>query len=175
MNMKKTLITLAITASAVVSASALAWNKGGTGGEFSISGTITPSVANSPWEVSVGSGASNINTSIDTGERTVNVSLPATPIIGIRSVKGGFTGGMGLSPQITFGSGAVVDTWGSRQGSSYIKLHIKDAISQQDIGVLDTSFVSAAMAYNGVQISALYASERGKAFKGGIPEQGGGY
>ncbi|HEI3186174.1 TPA: hypothetical protein SI321_005057, partial [Escherichia coli] len=52
--MKKTLIALAVAASAAVSGSAMAWTANGTGGSVELGGTLNPVEKVTPWEVKVG-------------------------------------------------------------------------------------------------------------------------
>ncbi|ENK8257946.1 hypothetical protein AB4C84_004676, partial [Escherichia coli] len=47
--MKKTLIALAVAASAAVSGSAMAWTANGTGGSVDLGGTLTPVTKATPW------------------------------------------------------------------------------------------------------------------------------
>lgn len=68
--MKKTLIALAVAASAAVSGSAMAWEQNGTGGSVSLSGTVDVLQPTTPWEVQVGGNVNDLNTQISQERRT---------------------------------------------------------------------------------------------------------
>ncbi|MBJ4431454.1 hypothetical protein JGE53_19990 [Salmonella enterica subsp. enterica serovar Give] len=100
--MKKTLIALAVAASAVVSGSAMAWTQTGTGGSLELGGTLTPQDKVTPWEVAVGAANTNLNTDIAKGERIVDIPVnKPIPVLGIRTISTTpFKGVNGISPQI---------------------------------------------------------------------------
>lgn len=105
--MKKTLIALAVAASAVVSGSAMAWTGGGNGGSLELGGTLAPQDKYIPWETSVGAAVSDLNAQIIKGEKAVSIShTSAIPVLGIRNVANGFTGLPLIDPQIDY-KGAV--------------------------------------------------------------------
>ena len=68
--MKKTLIALAVAASAVVSGSAMAagWEQNGTGGSVDLGGTLTPVEKATPWEVKVGDAVTGLDGQIQKGD-----------------------------------------------------------------------------------------------------------
>ena len=59
--MKKTLIALAVAASAAVSGSAMAWTANGTGGSVDMGGTLIPEGKVTPWEVKVGDAVKGLD------------------------------------------------------------------------------------------------------------------
>ncbi|HHR3734680.1 TPA: hypothetical protein ACS5XR_004069 [Salmonella enterica] len=102
--MKKTLIALAVAASAVVSGSAMAaWTVNGNGGNINIGGSLTPVTKVTPWETAVGAAVSNLNAQVQKNDTKVKVNIPKTlPILAIRSTIS-FTGQTGIDPVINYG------------------------------------------------------------------------
>ncbi|ENT2754154.1 hypothetical protein ACG7ML_005162 [Escherichia coli] len=141
--MKKTLIALAVAASAVVSGSAMAWTAGGNGGSVEIGGTLTPETA-LPWEVKTGSNIADLNAKIKKGQSEVDiVASKAIPVLGIRvaDVKG-FVGGVGLSPQINYAGAIALD--GFNREVTTLSLEVQNAEGNK-IGSLTAPFFAAAM------------------------------
>ncbi|WP_218071402.1 fimbrial protein [Escherichia coli] len=175
--MKKTLIALAVAASAAaVSGSAMAWNEGGTGGEFSVGGTLSPSDTGLVWEVKTGTPVSNLDATLDSGDTTVDISIPEDVLVlGIRSVSGGFVGQSGISPQITYtnsAGGDALDIDSFSGGKANLTLTVNNESGVQ-IGELTTKLTAAAMYGYGTSKASLYASSSGYAFYGGIPTDSG--
>ncbi|ECB6686849.1 hypothetical protein E0V17_24080, partial [Salmonella enterica subsp. enterica serovar Poona] len=84
--MKKTLIALAVAASAVVSGSAMAWTVNGGGGSVEIGGSLTPVTKSTPWETAVGAAVTNLNGQVQKNDTKLEISVPNTlPILAIRS------------------------------------------------------------------------------------------
>lgn len=112
--MKKTLIALAVAASAVVSCSAMAglggWTEGSNGGSVNIGGTIT--VNKIPvWLVATGTGFSNFsneNTDLTGDNKLLTVNAPeAIPVLAIKS-KEAYTAGdyaKGTMPSVVISGG----------------------------------------------------------------------
>ncbi|XIC83857.1 hypothetical protein AABD64_14625 [Edwardsiella piscicida] len=84
--MKKTLIALAVAASAAVSGSAMAaWVQNGSGGMMEFGGTLTPKDVITPWDVNVSSVAKGLDVDVDKGQKVINFALPTSiPVLGIR-------------------------------------------------------------------------------------------
>ncbi|MWN89069.1 hypothetical protein GQN24_29560, partial [Escherichia coli] len=98
--MKKTLIALAVAASAAVSGSAMAWTANGTGGSVDLGGTLTPVNVITPWEVKVGAAVNGLDASIRKGDTGADIPVKkAISVLGIRTIKSAvFTGQQGISP-----------------------------------------------------------------------------
>ncbi|HDV9263647.1 TPA: hypothetical protein QI000_004131 [Escherichia coli] len=144
--MKKTLIALAVAASAVVSGSAMAagWEVGGTGGVVNLGGTLTVGTnVQSPWEVFVGPGASNLDSKIEKGQKEVSFTVKKIPVLGIRTTSSHsiFNGAEKLSPQIDFGDAIDIEQF--KKGSAPLTLKIKGS-EGNDIGVLTASLFAGA-------------------------------
>ena len=173
--MKKTLIALAVAASAAVSGSAMAWTANGSGTSVELGGTLTPVKVVSPWEVKTGDAVTGLNAQIKKGQKTVDIAVDkAIPVLGIRTVKAEtFVGGPGLSPQISYGGAVKVAEF--TKGQAPLTLEVKD-VNDAKIGTADTYILAAALSsYVNLDDSesntkSLYASVDGKAFFGGIGE-----
>ncbi|MEC9928957.1 hypothetical protein RCM32_09085 [Escherichia marmotae] len=171
--MKKTLIALAVAASAAVSGSAMAWTANGTGGSVDLGGTLTPVDVITPWEVKTGDAVTGLNAQIQKGQKVIDIAVDkAIPVLGIRTVKAeAFVGGPGLSPQISYGGAVKVAEF--TKGQAPLTLEVKD-VNDAKIGTADTYILAAALgsyANNNDAVSnskSLYASVSGKAFFGGI-------
>lgn len=173
--MKKTLIALAVAASAVVSGSAMAWTNGGNGGSVEIGGTLTPQTKIVPWEVSVGAAVNNLSANILKGERSVSVSLAkSVPILGIRNVANGFKGAPVIDPQINY-NGVIDSTkfMDGGKGQVYLNATVNDDAGNK-IGTMDTVLRVASQANNGTHNIMLYAASADKAFFGGLPHSASG-
>ena len=141
--MKKTLIALAVAASAAVSGSAMAWTAGGSGGSVEIGGTLTPETV-LPWEVKTGSNVTGLDAKIKKGQSEVDiVASKAIPVLGIRvSHAKGFEGGPGLSPQINYSGAIQLD--GFNREVTTLSLEVQNADGEK-IGSLTAPFFAAAM------------------------------
>ncbi|EPF9964886.1 hypothetical protein ACSV3W_004556 [Escherichia coli] len=174
--MKKTLIALAVVASAVTSGSAMAWTANGNGGSVEIGGTLTPVAKVTPWEVKVGSAVTNLSAQVQKGQKdvTVLVNQPIS-ILGIRNADpNGFTGKPGIMPIITYGNGNGngIDVNGFNEGVTTLNLTVNDNQGAR-IGSMSTKVSSAAvLSYNTqadrqLRSKNIYASGVGS-FSGGL-------
>lgn len=172
--MKKTLIALAVAATAAVSGSAMAWTTGGSANAISFEGTLTPEVKDNPWEVQVGNSVTDFEATIQKGGRTATVNTQKNiPVLGIRTVtNSGFKGGDGLNPQINYGGAINISSFD--RGSVPVSLTVKDKVTQQDIGTLKTTMnVVSRMAWqdsSGERHNIYDVSSRdsGTIFYGGV-------
>ncbi|MED9554677.1 hypothetical protein RCN91_13935 [Escherichia marmotae] len=173
--MKKTLIALAVAASAVVSGSAMAagWEQNGSGGSVDLGGTLTPVTKATPWEVKVGDAVTGLDGQVQKGQKVVNITVnKAIPVLGIRTIESkAFRGQPGISPQIDY-KGAV-SIGGFKDGTTTVYMEVRGE-SGNTIGSLEAPFSAAgARAYsnddiNGASSRNLYATQEGQAFFGGI-------
>ncbi|EBL8264646.1 hypothetical protein DLA27_25210 [Salmonella enterica] len=170
--MKKTLIILAVAASAVVSGSAMAWTKNGIGGTVELGGTLTPADVVTPWEVYVGAAVNDLNADIKKGMKFVDVPVNrAIPVLGIRTITSStFKGHPGISPQIDF-RGAI-DLNKIRNSEATLTIDVKDAAGSKKIGTLSAPLLvyaeySYTGPYNGRYV--MFASKAGDGFFGGLP------
>ncbi|EOW6514424.1 fimbrial protein [Cronobacter malonaticus] len=173
--MKKTLIALAVVASAAVSGSAMAWTQGGVNGGVDIGGLLTPEIKVIPWEAQIGTAVNDLAGVIKQGSTIADVQVNTTiPVLGIRTVsKSGFVGGEGLNPQISYGN--AVDFAASKDGVAPVTLTVKNADNQSEIGKLTTSMnVVARLAWKATDDSTsgqnfnVYTTGAGQAFYGGV-------
>ncbi len=144
MNMKKTLITLAVAASAAVSVSAMAWEVNGTGGSVNIGGSLTPAENITPWEVKTGAAVTGLDADISKGQSAINITVDqAIPVLGIRTQTAeAFPGEAGISPQIDYHG--VVDFSQNEWGNAPVTLEVFDNASNK-IGSLQTILTTAAV------------------------------
>lgn len=170
--MKKTLIALAVAASAAVSGSAMAWTANGTGGSVDLSGSLTPADVVTPWEVKVGAAVNGLDADISKGDTEVEIPVKNTiPVLGIRTVQAeAFVGGPALSPQISYGNALNVNAF--EASVAPLTLEVKDANDAQ-IGSLTTDMFAQARTsimgeVNGKFLN--YASHAGQGFFGGLPK-----
>ncbi|APZ58744.1 fimbrial protein [Salmonella enterica] len=173
--MKKTLIALAVAASAVVSGSAMAWTAGGNGGDLVLGGTLSPVPdKNNPWEVELGSASMNqtLNASFEKGASVVDILVKdSVPVLGIRtSVKAPFTGAANITPRIEYG--AAVDLSAFADDTTTLTLEVKNNAGQK-IGKMVAPFSVGAEASSKSDTQAtknsLIAVKEGDAFFGGLP------
>ncbi|MBB2412944.1 hypothetical protein HEL17_023440 [Escherichia sp. 14.0985] len=172
--MKKTLIALAVAASAAVSGSAMAWTASGTGGSVDLGGTLTPVEKVTPWEVKVGDGVTNLDADVQKGQKEIRISVAkAIPVLGIRNANAnGFNGGAGIHPQIDY-NGAI-DLNGFRDGTTTLTLEVTGAGGQK-LGALSAPFSSAAVSsWNGSKPGsmAVISTAPGESFYGGLGKNG---
>ncbi|EFE2618866.1 hypothetical protein RCT70_03675 [Escherichia marmotae] len=172
--MKKTLIALAVAASAVVSGSAMAagWEQNGTGGSVDLGGTLTPVTKATPWEVKTGDAVTGLDASIQRGQKVINITVnKAIPVLGIRTqTSQAFPGQAGISPQIDFGSAVNVDAF--ENGRAPVALEVKDNTNAK-IGTLTSSLGASALVsvkgpWSGYNHS--YSDTAGQGFFGGLPK-----
>ncbi|HEA8350635.1 TPA: fimbrial protein [Escherichia coli] len=166
--MKKTLIALALTASAV-SGIAHAWTNGDFNGSVDLGGTITPDIVTGPWEVKAGSNLTGLDATVASGATSVNITLPSDSLVlGIRST-GWFTGQAGISPQISY-AGSIGNTF--ENGKVDLTLNVKDSSTDQEIGVLTTKLTTAGVVSRvrpaGEETHNMYAANAGEGFFGGL-------
>ncbi|HAW7646123.1 TPA: hypothetical protein JLI93_004733 [Escherichia coli] len=172
--MKKTLIALAVAASAAVSGSAMAWTANGTGGSVDLGGTLTPVEKITPWEVKVGAAVNDLDGSIQKGQRNVDIVVnKAIPVLGIRVAAASktFIGGPGIVPQIDY-HGAV-DTGAFNAGMVPVNLEVKD-VHDQRIGTMVVNMIAYGESSWNDSVSGdigykqLFAANAGDAFFGGL-------
>lgn len=170
--MKKTLIALAVAASAVVSGSAMAWTAHGTGNSVELSGTLTPVAKITPWEVKTGGAVTNLNADVQKGQKVVEIFVnKAIPVLGIRTASTTpFQGKAGISPQIDYGT--AVDVGAFKNGRAPVTLEVKDD-SNAKIGTLTASLGASALVsvkgeWSGYNYS--YSDTAGQGFFGGLPK-----
>ncbi|EBU8924230.1 hypothetical protein ACSI87_003331 [Salmonella enterica subsp. enterica serovar Brandenburg] len=173
--MKKTLIALAVAASAVVSGSAMAWAPNGSGGNVELGGTLTPQTKVTPWEVKIGASVNDIGGFIQKGTSEAEIALnKQIPLLAIRNAYV-FKGQPGIKPFIDFGG--ALDVNGFSNNISTLTLNVKGDTGK--IGVLKTNIYAAALLKatypggSGPIVNYMAASGNG-AFKGGLPATKGG-
>ncbi|WP_105491630.1 hypothetical protein [Escherichia coli] len=175
--MKKTLIALAVAASAAVSGSAMAWTQNGIGGSVDFSGTLNPKDLITPWEVKVGDGVNDLNALIKKGQSRVDVAVNKSILaLGIRTTSNrAFLGQTGIAPQIDFKN--AIDLNGFEGGVTTLTLDVKDSTSNDKIGTLTAPFNTGAVgsitgASNFANVytymSANSASGAARGFSGGL-------
>ncbi|EEJ8283275.1 hypothetical protein QFB08_003695 [Salmonella enterica] len=168
--MKKTVIALAVVASAAVSCSAMAWTGDGSGGSVEFGGTLTPEKMLTPWEVKVGSAVTDLDALIQKGQQVVDVTAKkAIPILGIRTMqKTAFKGRVGIDPKINYNN--AVQFGNMRDGGAELILDILDA-GDAKIGTLRTAILAGA----GIVRDSYYFSayDDGAAFEGGLGKAAG--
>lgn len=177
--MKKTLIALAVAASAAVSGSAMAWTANGAGGSVDLGGTLKPVDVITPWEVKVGAAANNLNADIRKGDTEVNVPVKnAISVLGIRTIEStAFQGKSGISPQINYGAAVNLDGFAANETT--LNLEVKDSTGTNKIGTLSAPFFAVgeqsikgpAATYR----AGLIANNEGDLFFGGLPKSAAGY
>ncbi|ELQ4184733.1 hypothetical protein QSO38_002273 [Escherichia coli] len=165
--MKKTLIALAVAASAVVSGSAMAWTASGDGGSVDLGGTLTPVNKVTPWEVKVGDEVTGLDANITKGQSEVSiVTNKVIPVLGIRTQDSVvFKGKPGISPQIDYKDAVNVNGFSS--GETTVTLSVSDS-SGQKIGTLTSPFSAAAIYHNNGQNNGMFSGSAGHAFYGGL-------
>lgn len=170
--MKKTLIALAVAASAAVSGSAMAWTENGTGGSVDLGGTLIPVEKTTPWEVKTGGAVIGLNAQIQTGQKVVDIAVNrAIPVLGIRTIAStAFRGHSGISPQIDYGNAVNVDAF--ENGRAPVTLEVKDDTNTK-IGTLTTSLGASALTSikgSWTSYSHSYSDTAGQGFFGGLPK-----
>ncbi|ECI9319986.1 hypothetical protein FLC03_13315 [Salmonella enterica] len=178
--MKKTLIALAVAASAVVSGSAMAWTPSGTSGSINIGGTLTPADKVTPWEVKTGSITTGLDASVKKGETSITIPVSkAIPVLGIRTQNNGtFLGAAGITPQINYGQAVNID--GFTDGTTQLTLDVTNDGTNK-IGTMTVDFfagaeISQTDTHGGSENYkySAYAADAGKAFFGGVAKDEAG-
>ncbi|EPT6174514.1 hypothetical protein ACVQZN_004323 [Escherichia coli] len=171
--MKKTLIALAVAASAAVSGSAMAWTANGTGGSVDMGGTLNPVTKVTPWEVKTGDAVTDLDAQIQRGQRVVDVVVNrAIPVLGIRvadAVNKTFIGGQpDIVPQIDY-HGAV-DTNAFNANVAPMNLKVKNDQNQEIGTMVVDMFAYGESSWDGVYAGKkrLFANNAGHAFFGGL-------
>ncbi|HHN8672169.1 TPA: hypothetical protein ACP60F_004872 [Escherichia coli] len=177
--MKKTLIALAVAASAAVSGSAMAWTANGTGGSVDLGGTLTPADVITPWEVKVGAAVNGLDAAIRKGNTTVDIPVNnAIPVLGIRTIESAaFQGQAGISPQISYGAAINLDGFAANETT--LNLEVKDSTGANKIGRLSAPFFAVAeQSIKGPDVNyraGVIANYEGALFFGGLPKSEAGY
>ncbi|HCL4891443.1 TPA: hypothetical protein N2F16_005305 [Salmonella enterica] len=170
--MKKTLIALALTATAV-SGSAMAWTPNSIGDTMEFVGTLTPKDVVNPWEVQMGANMNALNGSLKPNEKVVKITLSkAVPFLGIRTVeKKGFKGAPGISPMINYGN--VIDAANFVKGEVPLSLEVNNtATPATKIGTLATKLTAVGVgAETGDSYhNSVVALSTNSIFRGGLPQ-----
>ncbi len=170
--MKKTLIALAVAASAAVSGSAMAWTTNGSGNSVDLGGTLTPVEKGAVWEVKTGAAVNNLDTRIQEGQKVIDISAPQDiSILGIRSKTNTFGAQQGISPQIDYAG--HVDLHSGSWENMNLNLEVLDKATSTKIGSLFVENFKAAggVSMTGTDANGIYsvkAPNPGNAFHGGI-------
>ncbi|HIH9051493.1 TPA: hypothetical protein ACYUXQ_004139 [Escherichia coli] len=145
--MKKTLIALAVAASAVVSGSVIAadWEHTGTNFSIDLGGTLTPKELVTPWEVKVGDAVTNLDGQVQKGQNEVSIPVNAAiPVLGIRTQTDvPFVGRTGVNPNVNY-QGAI-DINQFSDGATNLTLTVNDKHSGNKIGTLTTKLSAGAL------------------------------
>ncbi|HED5924329.1 TPA: hypothetical protein R5T20_005366 [Escherichia coli] len=173
--MKKTLIALAVAASAAVSGSAMAWTANGTGGSVDLGGTLTPADVITPWEVKVGAAVNGLDADIRKGDTKVDIPVKnAIPVLGIRVADAtwkAFWGQPGITPNIDYHGAINVNDFS--RGEVPLTLDVKNT-QDQKIGSLTVNLSAGAeyARYNPRTAKGekymLYQNSEGELFFGGL-------
>ncbi|EBG6971162.1 hypothetical protein FJB88_22110 [Salmonella enterica subsp. enterica] len=179
--MKKTLIALAVAASAAVSGSAMAWTPNGTGNNVELGGTLAPQTRNTPWEVQTGTAVTNLDGQIQKGLQEANVDVKkGVFVLGIRTQKAGVILGSDIAgniPQISYGGKLDLNSFNN--GVGIVTLDAFDKTSSQKIGSVKVPLLAGAVnSWSGaggsrVEQKFLVADSAGQAFFGGLPKNSG--
>ncbi|EBN1077949.1 fimbrial protein [Salmonella enterica] len=173
--MKKTLIALAVAASAVASGSAMAaWTPDFEGnGEVNLGGTLTPGAKSGVWEAQVGLGNQGLNGSIDKGSNSASINVSESiPVIGIRTKSNtAFVGQNGMAPEIDYKGAVALNTF--EQSQTTLTLDVKNAAGEK-IGTMTAPFYGVGViSWKGTDgvgnATNAYSDGVGKLFFGGLP------
>ncbi|EOW7406882.1 hypothetical protein ACO0LP_004029 [Salmonella enterica] len=176
MNMKKTLIALAVAASAVVSGSAMAWTANSTGGtSVDLGGTLTPVEKITPWEIQIGAAVTNLDANIQKNQSIVDVAVnKAIPVLGIRTVEAkAFPAQAGINPVINYNGAVNFD--GMKNGVAKLTLSVQNGTTGTKIGTLSADILTGAgVARSDVVGGDAYSaySDGNNTFQGGIGSSG---
>ncbi|EBN9929759.1 hypothetical protein HUL39_004480 [Salmonella enterica] len=172
--MKKTLIALAVAASAVVSGSAMAaWTANGGGGQVEIGGSLTPVTKSTPWETAVGAAVTNLNGQVQKNDTKLEITVPKTlPILAIRSTAQ-FTGRAGIIPTINYGW--LGNDWSnsSATGTAEVRNEAGEKIGKAVFPLTVQGVVAAAKLNGGSPVMRLLGANKGQGFFGGLPTSTG--
>ncbi|EED3234570.1 hypothetical protein QH89_001171 [Salmonella enterica subsp. enterica] len=168
--MKKTLIALAVAASAVVSGSAMAaWIANGGGGQVEIGGSLTPVTKATPWETAVGAAVTNLNGQVQKNDTKLEITVPKTlPILAIRSTAQ-FTGRAGIVPTIKYGW--IGDDWNNSSvtASAAVRNEAGQVIGKAVFPLTAQGIVAAAKLDGSRPYQRLMAANEGQGYFGGLP------
>ncbi|EBS5347795.1 hypothetical protein EUQ05_20370 [Salmonella enterica subsp. enterica serovar Saintpaul] len=180
MNMRKTLIALAVVSGAFISGNVMAsdWTPNGTGGSVELGGTLTPVDKTTPWSVKVGGGVSDLNAQIVKDQNVVSIPV-VKPILflGIAPTDGSFWGRKGITPQIDYNGAIDLDKFSN--GVTKIKLPVKDK-EQNSIGYMEAGATAVGGRLwkennsDAIFYQAMYADEPGYGFYGGVAKSADG-
>lgn len=180
MNMKKTMIALAVVSGAFISGNVMAsgWTPNGTGGSVELGGTLTPAAKVTPWSVEVGSVVSDLDAQVQKGQKLASIPVKKSILfLGIAPNEGAFRGQKGINPQIDYNG--FVDINGFDDGVTKVKLPVKDK-KQKNIGYMEADFKAAALMQwadsndSSIVRHSVYAKEPGQAFYGGVAKNSNG-
>ncbi|MFU71529.1 F41 fimbrial protein [Escherichia coli] len=176
--MKKTLIALAVAASAAVSGSVMAadWVEGQPG-NISIGGEVTPTSVKWLWKT--GEGLSSFHNTVDEiVNRKLNISVPRDELFLAAKmsdgVKGVFTG-KGLIPKVTMASydGSTITPTFTSGGTMNLPVKVKDSADNTELGTLSVPLsYGAAVASifdgdaNSSSVADIIAGSAGTVFEG---------
>ena len=143
--MKKTLIALAVAASAAVSGSAMAWTANDTGGSVDMGGTLTPAGKVTPWEVKTGDAVTGLDAQVMKNQSSVDVVVNKSILaLGIRTASNrAFEGQAGIAPVIDFKN--AIDLNAFEGGVTTLTLDVTDSTSNDKIGTLTAPFNTGAI------------------------------
>ena len=182
--MKKTLIALAVAASAV-SGMAPAWTNGDFNGSVDIGGSITADDYRQKWSWAVGSdinGFSNALTDLTEGGTKLTITVNGDKPILLGKTNEAFStpvsGGVGAIPQIAFTDyeGTSVEFKNpegeTNKGLAYVVLPMKNAEGTKVGSVkVNTSYAGVALGSKGTyaNLFSVYGGAVNRIFNGGIP------
>ncbi|EPD0991261.1 hypothetical protein ACR57A_004808 [Escherichia coli] len=144
--MKKTLMALAVAASAAVSGSAMAalgaFDAGNTQGTVKFAGSITKPEIKNEWVWALGEGYDNYshktNDLTESGTKLTVTATDAMPLLAGKT-KNAFAGVSGVAPQIAFSDfkGSITPAWSdtATDGSGTMTLAVRDG-QRQEIGAM---------------------------------------
>ncbi|EDK4684813.1 fimbrial protein [Salmonella enterica] len=179
--MKKTLIALAVAASAAVSGSAMAWTTGEFNDSFDINGTISVESFNDKWEWMVGNGLSFKNNKKEMTENNTKLTItqnnPTAILLG--RTKEAFAAesvGVGAIPLISFsdyeGHEVSLQSLGGNKG--YLEFPMKDdaanKLGKVKVDVTFSGLLSKSNQTSGyVELYPLASSTNSDVYNGGLP------
>lgn len=151
--MKKTLIALAVAASAAVSGTAMAalgsFDAGNVNNTVDFGGSIVPG-NNNKWVWAVGQGYGDFSHKTydmsDKGKKLTIFASENMPLL-VGKVTEAFKGAVGLAPQIQFSDskGVITPVWAAAHGEGTLTLTVNNA-SQEEIGTLTLNVNAVAPA-----------------------------
>ncbi|WP_105453992.1 hypothetical protein [Escherichia coli] len=135
--MKKTLIALAVAASAAVSGTSMAavgeWTPGGASDSFKMGGTlVVTGTSTSPWEVKVANAVSGLTGELKAGETEATIGILTKPasVLSIRTIsEQAINGANGITPQIDYGKAVDLDSFNA--GLTKLTLDVYNDASQK--------------------------------------------